>query len=110
MQHLYGYNACLSIPFERTTINFMDLLFSIRREPFYPSGLVLDRQNAVRWLRFLMNAGNNIVEMRLRNDFMHYLVLNLQESHLRPPFDKPPPNIDHLREIADLIVSKYNFS
>ncbi|KAK2583177.1 hypothetical protein KPH14_009197 [Odynerus spinipes] len=65
-----------------------------------------DRQNAVKWLRLLMDANNDIAEMRLRNDFMHYLVLNLQESHLRPPFDEPPPKIGRLAEIAGLIPGK----
>ncbi|KAI4479494.1 hypothetical protein M0804_010891 [Polistes exclamans] len=63
-----------------------------------------DRQNAVKWLRFLMNnTSNDIVEIRLRNDFMHYLVLNLQEGQLKSPFDKPPPIIGSLTEIADFI-------
>ncbi|XP_047366115.1 uncharacterized protein LOC124955570 [Vespa velutina] len=65
----------------------------------------LDRQNAVKWLRFLMNTNHDIAAMRLRNDFMHYLVLNLQESQLRPPFDKPPPIIECLTDIARFIVS-----
>ncbi|XP_043683086.1 uncharacterized protein LOC122636177 [Vespula pensylvanica] len=67
--------------------------------------LTLDRQNAVKWLRFLMKTNHDIAAMRLRNDFMHYLVLNLQESQLRPPFDKPPPSIECLMDIAKLIVS-----
>ncbi|KAL2731035.1 uncharacterized protein V1478_005448 [Vespula squamosa] len=65
-----------------------------------------DRQNAVKWLRFLMNTNHDIAAMRLRNDFMHYLVLNLQESQLRPPFDKPPPAIECLTDIARLIPGK----
>lgn len=54
------------------------------------------------------NTSNDIVEIRLRNDFMHYLVLNLQEGQLRSPFDKPPPIIASLTEIADFIVSKFD--
>ncbi|XP_015179315.1 PREDICTED: uncharacterized protein LOC107067905 [Polistes dominula] len=71
---------------------------------------VRDRQNAVKWLRFLMNnTSNDIVEIKLRNDFMHYLVLNLQEGQLGSPFDKPPPIVASLMEIADFIVSKFVF-
>nr|XP_050866720.1 uncharacterized protein LOC127071463 [Vespula vulgaris] len=70
--------------------------------------LTLDRQNAVKWLRFLMKTNHDIAAMRLRNDFMHYLVLNLQESQLRPPFDKPPPSIECLTDIAKLIVSVFH--
>lgn len=54
------------------------------------------------------NTSNDIVEIRLRNDFMHYLVLNLQEGQLRSPFDKPPPITASLTEIADFIVSKFD--
>ncbi|KAF7381374.1 hypothetical protein HZH66_013768 [Vespula vulgaris] len=53
-----------------------------------------------------MKTNHDIAAMRLRNDFMHYLVLNLQESQLRPPFDKPPPSIECLTDIAKLIPGK----
>ncbi|XP_024945022.1 uncharacterized protein LOC107271944 [Cephus cinctus] len=63
---------------------------------------VQDRQTAVRWLRFLKNCAKSIDEMRLRNDFMYYLVLNVQEGVLKAPFNKPPPNAP-LMSIASLL-------
>ncbi|XP_046836156.1 uncharacterized protein LOC124431857 [Vespa crabro] len=84
------------IPFNYIDHRFIENLFTY---------FALDRQNAVKWLRFLMNTNHDIAAMRLRNDFMHYLVLNLQESQLRPPFDKPPPIIECLKDIARFIVS-----
>ncbi|KAI4498217.1 hypothetical protein M0802_006703 [Mischocyttarus mexicanus] len=53
---------------------------------------IQDRQTVVRWLRFLKNCTKSIDEMKLRNDFMYYLVLNVQEGELKTPFNKPPPN------------------
>ncbi|XP_024944779.1 uncharacterized protein LOC107271750 [Cephus cinctus] len=67
---------------------------------------VQDRQNAVKWLRFLMASNKTVSEMQLRNDFMYYLVLNLQEGSLRPPFNSPPPISAGLTDIAGLIPSK----
>lgn len=47
--------------------------------------------------------------MKLRNDFLYYLVLNAQEGELRPPFNEAPPN-GPLLELAKMLVSinKYN--
>ncbi|KAF7393256.1 hypothetical protein HZH66_009089 [Vespula vulgaris] len=53
---------------------------------------IQDRQTAVRWLRFLKNCAKSMNEMKLRNDFMYFLVLNVQEGELKEPFNKPPPN------------------
>ncbi|KAI4478469.1 hypothetical protein M0804_011792 [Polistes exclamans] len=53
---------------------------------------IQDRQIVVRWLRFLKNCTKSIDEMKLRNNFMHFLVLNVQEGELKTPFNKPPPN------------------
>lgn len=45
----------------------------------------------------------SIEEMKLRNDFMYYLVLNVQNGELRPPFNEnPPPGA--LPAIAHLLV------
>ncbi|XP_022916690.1 uncharacterized protein [Onthophagus taurus] len=53
---------------------------------------VSDRQRAVRWMRKLAVCNRTIDEMKLRNDFMYYLVMNVQNGELRPPFlDNPPP-------------------
>lgn len=52
-----------------------------------------------------MNSNKSIAEMQLRNNFMYYLVLNLQEGYLRPPFENPPPTVGELKDIAGLIVS-----
>ncbi|XP_018335228.1 uncharacterized protein LOC108744122 [Agrilus planipennis] len=51
-----------------------------------------DRQKVVRWMRKLSTSNRTIDEMKLRNDFMYYLVMNLQTMELSPPFnDNPPP-------------------
>lgn len=65
---------------------------------------LLDRTRAVRWMRKLTTCNRSIEEMKLRNDFMYYLVLNVQNGELRPPFtDNPPPGA--LPAIAHLLVS-----
>ncbi|KAK2582779.1 hypothetical protein KPH14_005044 [Odynerus spinipes] len=53
---------------------------------------IQDRQTVVKWLRFLKNSARSVDEMRLRNDFMYFLVLNVQGGELKAPFNKPPPN------------------
>lgn len=44
-------------------------------------------------------------EMKLRNDFMYFLVLNVQEGELKEPFNKPPPN-QPLLTMTNLLVNK----
>ncbi|KAL3273079.1 hypothetical protein HHI36_014534 [Cryptolaemus montrouzieri] len=60
-----------------------------------------DRHKAVRWMRKLAQCNRSLEEMKLRNDFMYYLVINIQSGELQPPFvDNPPqaplPTIAHL--------------
>ncbi|XP_066259694.1 uncharacterized protein [Euwallacea similis] len=50
-----------------------------------------DRQKAVRWMKKLATCNRSIKEMKLRNDFMYYLVVNIQQGELQPPFTEPPP-------------------
>ncbi|KAF5283480.1 hypothetical protein FQR65_LT13868 [Abscondita terminalis] len=50
-----------------------------------------DRQKAVRWMKKLARCNRTINEMKLRNDFIYYLVLNVQKGELRPPFNENPP-------------------
>ncbi|KAB0793548.1 hypothetical protein PPYR_13168 [Photinus pyralis] len=52
---------------------------------------VNDREKVVRWMRKLATCNRTLAEMRLRNDFMYYLVLNVQNGELRPPFTENPP-------------------
>ncbi|XP_056634147.1 uncharacterized protein LOC130443494 [Diorhabda sublineata] len=60
-----------------------------------------DRQKAIKWMKKLTNCNRSIEEMKLRNDFMYYLVVNIQQGELQPPFTENPPsstlpNIAHL--------------
>lgn len=50
-----------------------------------------DRQKASKWIRKLLNSAHTVAEMKLRNDFMYYLVINLQNGELQAPFTSPPP-------------------
>ncbi|XP_050511699.1 uncharacterized protein LOC126887847 [Diabrotica virgifera virgifera] len=68
-----------------------------------------DRQKAIKWMKKLTNCNRSIEEMMLRNDFMYYLVVNIQQGELQPPFTENPPssalpNIAHLLPggIADM--------
>lgn len=47
-------------------------------------------------------------EMTLRNDYMWFLLLMLQNKKLSAPFDKMPPS--ELRPIRDIVVSIVRFS
>ena len=42
-------------------------------------------------MRKLASCNRNIEEMRVRNDLMYYLVLNVQKGELKPPFTDSPP-------------------
>lgn len=42
-------------------------------------------------MRKLTTCNRSIEEMKLRNDFMYYLVMNVQNGELRPPFTENPP-------------------
>ncbi|KAJ8949074.1 hypothetical protein NQ318_016977 [Aromia moschata] len=61
-----------------------------------------DRQKAVKWMKKLTTCNRTIEEMRLRNDFMYYLVVNIQQGELRPPFTDNPPTCP-LPNIANLL-------
>ncbi|XP_065161314.1 uncharacterized protein [Atheta coriaria] len=50
-----------------------------------------ERQRVIRWMRKLIACRRSVEEMKLRNDFMYYLVLNVQNRDLRPPFHESPP-------------------
>lgn len=64
---------------------------------------ILDRQKVIRWMRKLSTCNRTINEMKLRNDFMYYLVLNVQNAELRPPFTDYPPT-GPLPSLAHLLV------
>lgn len=65
---------------------------------------VSDRQNAVKWMKKLTTCNRTIEEMKLRNDFMYYLVINIQQGELQTPFTDNPPT-SPLPNIANLLVS-----
>lgn len=73
-------------------LHFSDLTF-----------LLVDRQRAVRWMRKLATCNHSVNEMKLRNDFMYYLVLNVQNGELKPPFTDNPPS-GALPALAHLLV------
>ncbi|XP_060521513.1 uncharacterized protein LOC132699066 [Cylas formicarius] len=69
-----------------------------------------EKQKAVRWMKKLATCNRSIAEMKLRNDFMYYLVVNVQQGELQPPFTELPP-AGPLPEIAHLLpggVSEIN--
>ncbi|KAF5293495.1 hypothetical protein FQA39_LY02980 [Lamprigera yunnana] len=51
-----------------------------------------DRQKVIRWMKKLSNCNRTINEMKLRNDFMYYLLLHVQNGELHPPFNENPPS------------------
>ncbi|ENN81696.1 uncharacterized protein LOC109546522 [Dendroctonus ponderosae] len=61
-----------------------------------------DRQKAVRWMKKLATCNRSLEERKLRNDFMYYLVVNIQQGELQPPFTEPPPT-SPLPDIAHLL-------
>uniref|UniRef100_T1I6C6 DUF4485 domain-containing protein n=1 Tax=Rhodnius prolixus TaxID=13249 RepID=T1I6C6_RHOPR len=65
-----------------------------------------DRVKAQRWLRKLSLCNRSLQEMKLRNDFMYHLVLNIQSGELQPPFSQNPP-AGPLPTIAQLLVSYF---
>nr|CAH7752652.1 unnamed protein product [Callosobruchus chinensis] len=61
-----------------------------------------DRQRAVKWMKKLTTCNRSIEDMQLRNDFMYYLVINIQQGELQPPFTENPPTAQ-LPSIAHLL-------
>ncbi|XP_068913606.1 uncharacterized protein [Tenebrio molitor] len=60
-----------------------------------------DKTRATRWMKKLSTCNRTANEIRLRNDFMYYLIVNIQQGELQPPFNenppqKPLPSIAHL--------------
>ncbi|XP_063975266.1 uncharacterized protein LOC135161530 [Diachasmimorpha longicaudata] len=61
---------------------------------------VEERQNAVKWLRFLKANAKTLPELRLRNEFMSHLVKGVQAGVLAAPFDNPPSNVPLMSMIS----------
>lgn len=54
-------------------------------------------------MKKLTTCNRSLEEMKLRNDFMYYLVVNIQQGELHPPFTENPP-ASPLPNIAHLLV------
>lgn len=54
-------------------------------------------------MKKLATCNRSLEERKLRNDFMYYLVVNIQQGELQPPFTEPPPT-SPLPDIAHLLV------
>lgn len=65
--------------------------------------LNIERQTIRAWLEQLHRMDANSEEMTLRNDYMWFLLLMLQNKKLSTPFDRMPPR--ELRPIRDIVVS-----
>ncbi|RZC41248.1 uncharacterized protein BDFB_006841 [Asbolus verrucosus] len=60
-----------------------------------------DKTKATRWMKKLSSCNRTVNEIKLRNDFMYYLIVNIQHGELQSPFNenppqKPLPSIAHL--------------
>lgn len=64
-----------------------------------------DKTRATRWMKKLSTCNRTANEIRLRNDFMYYLIVNIQQGELQPPFNENPPQ-KPLPSIAHLLVSR----
>lgn len=64
------------------------------------------RQLAQMWIRKLSGCNTSLKELRLRNDFMYYLVLYLRNGDLKPPFNLPP-SMNKLEELVHNLVSSW---
>lgn len=62
-----------------------------------------DQQKAVKWMRKLASCNQSVAEMKLRNDFMYHLVVNIQNHKLKEPFTDEPPHTA-LQELVHLLV------
>ncbi|XP_069696789.1 uncharacterized protein [Periplaneta americana] len=62
-----------------------------------------DRTRIISWMRKLAAFHNTINEMRLRNDYMYYLVVNVQKGELKAPFNDNPPN-GNLPPLEDIMA------
>ena len=63
-----------------------------------------DKTRATRWMKKLSGCNRTVNEIRLRNDFMYYLIVNIQNGELQPPFNESPPH-KPLPAIAHRLVS-----
>lgn len=59
---------------------------------------------AFDWLNKLIIVTDNVEEVRLRNDFMHYLVKSCINGQLDPPFDEKPPSKGSFLSMSKLMV------
>ncbi|XP_014255037.1 uncharacterized protein LOC106669808 [Cimex lectularius] len=88
--------------------NFEDLNYDCNYNLFLAKSLIPHleeqkaRQKAMGWLKKLVHSNRTIDEMKLRNDFLYHLVLNINNGKLEPPFDKNPPS-GPLTAIAQLL-------
>ncbi|XP_071443237.1 uncharacterized protein [Hetaerina americana] len=50
-----------------------------------------DKARVMKWLKKLSSCQRNTEEMKSRNELMHYLLENIRERQLKPPFTEDPP-------------------
>lgn len=68
-----------------------------------------DKIRATRWMKKLSTCNHSVNEIKLRNDFMYYLIVNVQNGELQFPFNENPPT-KPLPSIAHLLVISIVFS
>lgn len=69
---------------------------------------IIERQTLRAWLEQLHRMDGDSEEMTLRNDYMWFLLLMLQNVKVCTPFDKMPPR--ELKPIKDIVVSSCYYS
>lgn len=51
--------------------------------------------------------GSSYQDSQLRNDFMHYLVRNCKDAHLKKPFNEKPPR-GPMKNVHHMLPDKYH--
>lgn len=65
--------------------------------------IFLDRMKTREWLKKLDELGYTMSQFKLRNEYILYLLSNVQNGHLSTPFNGFPPQ-GNLRPLCGILV------
>lgn len=66
----------------------------------------LEKKQIQRWLQRLVNYNSSYDELKLRNDYVWFLLVQLESGQITIPFVNSPPKTGPLPSITESVVTK----
>lgn len=70
---------------------------------------VAERKRVNDWITKIMKSNKTLSDLKLRNDFMSYLSMNVHSGELKAPFDQDPVRGPLKLVAKDLVISAFRY-